>query len=105
MLQRLRLMRVPRCFQGPLIVLPCLAILGFLRGLAFLPRLLGLRLLTPLLPQVGARRQASRFFFFFNLAVSWRGAWVFCISFDLDSLLIYQDSSINLFAPFHVSSI
>ena len=25
-------MWAPRCFQGPLIVLPCLAILGFLQG-------------------------------------------------------------------------
>ena len=32
LLPRLRLMWAPRCFQGPLIVLPCLAILGFLQG-------------------------------------------------------------------------
>ena len=37
----------------------------FLWGLSLLPRLLGLRLLTPLLPQVGARRQASRLSLFF----------------------------------------
>ena len=49
-------------------------------GLALLPRLLGLCLLTPLLSQVGAQRHASRlFFFFFNLVVSWRGAWVFVL--------------------------
>ena len=99
-------MRAPRCFQGPLIVLPCLAILGFLPGLALLLCLQGLCLLTPLLPQVGARRQASRLFiFFFNLAVSWHGAWVFCIASGLDSLLIYQDSSINFFTHFPVLSI
>ena len=66
-LPRLRLMRAPRCFQGPLIVLPCLAILGFHRGLALMLRLLGLRLLAPLLPQVGAQSQAFRLCFFFFL--------------------------------------
>ena len=50
LLLRLRLMQVPRCF---LIVLPYLVILGFLRGLVLLLRLLGLRLLTPPLPQAG----------------------------------------------------
>ena len=108
LLPRLRLMRAPWCFQGPLIVLQCLAILGFLRGLTLLPRLLRLHLLTTLLPQVGARRQSSSlffFFFFFNLVVSWPGAWVFCIASDLDFLLIYQDSSINFFTHFPVSSI
>ena len=30
LLLRVRLRQAPRCFQGPLIVLPCLAILGFL---------------------------------------------------------------------------
>ena len=50
LLPRLRLMRASRCFQGPLIMLPCLEILGFLRGLALFLRLLGLHLLTPLLP-------------------------------------------------------
>ena len=70
---RLRLMQVPRCFQGPLIVLPCLAILGFLRGLVLLLHLLGLRLLTPPHPQVGAQHQAFRFFFFF-FGSSWREA-------------------------------
>ena len=68
MLPRMRLMRAPRCFQGPLIVLPCLAILEFLRGLALLFHLLGLRLLIPLLPQVGDQRpdfRLSLFFFFF----------------------------------------
>ena len=93
-------------FSGALIVLPCLAILGFLRGLALLLRLLGLCLLTPLLPQVGAQRQAFRlslFFFFFGcILVQSLG---FCIASDLDYLLIYQDSSINFFAPFPVSSI
>ena len=64
LLSTLRLMRAPRCFQGPLIVLPCLVIFGFLQRLALLPCLLGLRLLSPLLPQVEARRQASRLFFF-----------------------------------------
>ena len=68
LLPRLRLMRAPRCFQGPLIVLPCLVILGFLRGLALLHCLLGLCLLTPLLPKVGARSQASRLFFFLTLS-------------------------------------
>ena len=47
-------------FLGPLIMLSCLAILGFLRGLVLLLCLLGLRLLTPLLPQVGAQCQAFR---------------------------------------------
>ena len=76
-----RLMRTPRCFQGPLIVLPCLAILGFLRGLALLLRLLGLRLLTPLLPQVGAQCQVFKLspFSFFFFCVSQRGAWVFIL--------------------------
>ena len=62
--------------------------LEFLQGLALLLRLLGLRLLTPLLPQVRAQRQAFRLFFFFFF-VFWRGA---C-----------QDSSINFCAPFPVS--
>ena len=53
-------MRASRCYLGPLIVLPFLVIFGFLRGLVLLPHLLGLRLLTPLLPQVEVRRQASR---------------------------------------------
>ena len=52
---------VTGCFQGALIVLPCPAILGFLRGLVLQLRLLGLRFL---LPQVGAQRQAFRLFFF-----------------------------------------
>ena len=80
-----------------------LVVLRFLRELALLSRLLGLRLLTPLLSQVGARRKASRlcfFFFFFDLAVSWRGAWDFCNASDLDFSLIYQDSSINVIALF-----
>ena len=53
LLPRLRLMQAPRCFQGPLIVLPCLAILEFLQGLVLLLCLLGLRLLTHSLPQDG----------------------------------------------------
>ena len=61
-------MRAPRCYLGPLIVFPCLVIFGFLRRLALLPRLLGLRLLTPLLPQVEVRRQVSRLFFFLTLS-------------------------------------
>ena len=91
LLLRLRLMLALRCFQGPLIVLPCQVVLGFLRGLALLSRLLGLHLLTPLLPQIGARCKASRLFFsfFFYLIVSWRGAWYFCIAPDLDFSLIY----------------
>ena len=99
----LRLMRAPGCFQGPLIVIPCLAILGFLRGLALLLSLLGLSLLTPLLSQVGAQRQAFRLSLFFLLyhGVEPR----FCIASDLDFLLIYKDSSINFFVPFLVSSI
>ena len=100
----LRLMRAPGCFQGPLIVIPCLAILGFLRGLALLLSLLGLSLLTPLLSQVGAQRQAFRLFFFFFFL--YHGVEPrFCIASDLDFLLIYKDSSINFFVPFLVSSI
>ena len=101
-------MRAPRCFKGPLIVLPCLAILRFLWGLALLLRLLRLSLLTPLLPQVKAQRQAFRlslsffFFFFFFLPILARSLG-FCIASDLDYLLIYQDSSINFFALFPVS--
>ena len=49
-----------RCYLGPLIVFPCRVIFGFLRGLVLLPLLLGLRLLTPLLPQAEVRRQASK---------------------------------------------
>ena len=106
LLPRMRLMRAPRCFQGPLIVLPFLAILEFLRGLALLLSLLGLRLLTPLLPQVGAQRQVFRlsvfFFFFFCILAQSLG---FCIASDFDYLLIYQDSSINFFTLFPISSI
>ena len=86
-------------------MLPCLAILGFLRGLALLLCLLGLRPLTLLLPQVGAQRQAFRlsvFFFFWCILAQSLG---FCIASDFDYLLIYQDSSINFFAPFPISSI
>ena len=78
-----------------------LVVLRFLRELALLSSLLGLRLLTPLLSQVGARRKASRlYFFFFDLAVSWRRAWDFCNASDLDFSLIYQDSSINVITLF-----
>ena len=77
LLPRLSLNWAPRCFQGPLIVLPYLAILEFLRGLALLLRLLGLRLLTPLLLQIEAQRKAFRLFFFFG--ESWCGAWVFLL--------------------------
>ena len=45
----------PRCFRGPLIVLPCLVIFGFFWRPALLPRPLGFRLLTLLFPQVEAR--------------------------------------------------
>ena len=83
-------MRAPRCFQGPLIVLPYLAILGFLRGPVLLLRLLGLRFFTPLLPQVGAQRQAFRlslfFFLFWCILAQSLG---FCIASDFDYLLIY----------------
>ena len=101
-------MRAPRCFQGPLIVLPCLEILRFLRGLVLLLLLLGLlllghRLLTPLLPKVGAQRQAFRLSFFFWCILA--RSLGFCIAYDLDYLLIYQDSSINFLAPCPVSSI
>ena len=105
LLPMLRLIRAPRCFKGPLIVLPCLAILGFLRGLALLLLLLGLRLLTPLLSQVEAQRQAFRLFFFFFFLVYPGMEPTFCIASDLDYLLIYKDSSINFFVPFLVSSI
>ena len=60
MLPRLRLMGAPRCFRGPLIVLPYLVIFRFFRRPALLPRQLGFRLLTLLLPQVEARLQALR---------------------------------------------
>ena len=53
-------MRALRCYLGPLIMLPYLVIFGFLRGLVLLLCLLGLCLLTPLLPQAEVRRQASR---------------------------------------------
>ena len=95
-------MQVLRCF---LIVLPCLVILGFLRGLVFLLCLLGLCLLTPPLPQAKAQRQAFRlFFFFFFLRILARSLG-FCIASDFDYLLIYHDSLINSFAPFPVSLI
>ena len=75
-------------------------------GLVLLLHLLGLRFLTPLLPQAEAQRQAFRlslstFFFCYILARSLG----FCISSNFDYLLIYQDSSINSFSPFPVSSI
>ena len=66
---------------------------------------LRLRLLTPLLSQVGAQHQAFRLFFFFFFWCTLARRLGFCIAFDLDFLLIYQDSSINFFAPFPVSSI
>ena len=62
MLLRLGLMWAPRCFRGPLIVLPYLMILGILWWSALLPRPLGLRLLTPLLSQVVARLQVPKLF-------------------------------------------
>ena len=54
-------------FSGALDRAPLPGDSRFLRGLALLLRLLGLRLLTPLLLQVGAQRQAFRLFFFFFL--------------------------------------
>ena len=95
-------MRAPMCFQGALIVLTCLVILGFLRRLALLLHLLGICLLTPLLPQVGAQRQAFRLLFFWCILAQSLG---FYIAYDIDFLLIYQDSSINFFTPFPVLSI
>ena len=53
-------MGASRCFRGPLIVLPYLVIFGFFQRPALLPRPLGFRLLTLLLPQVKARLQALR---------------------------------------------
>ena len=50
LLLRLRLMGLLRCFQGPLIVLPCLMIFRFLRRPALLLCPLEPRLLTPLFP-------------------------------------------------------
>ena len=60
LLPRLRLMGAPRCFWGPLIVLPCLVIFEFFRRPALLSLPLGFRLLTLLLSQVEARLQALR---------------------------------------------
>ena len=95
--------RALRCFLGPLVVLPCLLIFGFLRRPALLPCLLGLRLLTPLLPQVGARPQAPKLFI---LTFLYPGAepGIFVFS-DLDFSLIHIDSSINYIALFIVLSI
>ena len=89
-------------FSRPLIMLLCLAILRFLRGLALLLRLLGLCLLTPLLSRVEAQRQAFRIFFFWRILARSLG---FCIASDFIFLLIYPDSLINFFGPFPVSSI
>ena len=92
--------RAPRCFLGPMVVLPCLLIFGFLRRLALFPCLLGLRLLTPLLPQVGARPQAPRLFILTLLYPSAEpGIFVFS---NLDFSLIHTDSSINYIALFIV---
>ena len=94
-------------FSRALIVLPCLVVLEFLRGLVLLLRLLGLRFLTPLLLQAGAQRQAFRlsiFLFFLFWCILARSLG-FCIASDFDYFFIYQDSSINSFAPFSVSSI
>ena len=88
-------MQVPRCLQGLLIVLSCLAILGFLRGLVLLFFQPGLRLLIPL-PHAEAQCQAFRLFFFWRMLARSLG---FCIAFDFDYLLIYYDSLINSFAP------
>ena len=104
LLPRLRFRWAPRCFQGPLILLPCLVILGFLQGLVPLLRLLGLCFFTPLLPQAEAQRQAFRLFFFFFWCILARSLG-FCIAHVFYYLLIYQDSSINSFAHFPVSSI
>ena len=71
-------MQAPRCFQGPLIVLPCRAILRFLRGLVLLLRLLRLRLLTPSLPQAGAQRQALGSFFFFFVHPGAEPGFLYC---------------------------
>ena len=83
LLPTLRLMQVPRCF---LIVFPYLVILGFLQGLVLLLCLLGLRLLTPPLPQAGPQRLAFRHSLFFFFA-SWREAWVFVLLLTLTILL------------------
>ena len=101
LLPRLRLMQVPRHF---LIVLPCLVILGFLRGLVLLVRLLGLRLLTPPLPQTGAQRLAFRLCLFFFWGILARSLG-FCIDSYFDYFLIYHDLLINFFAPFLISLI
>ena len=53
-------MGAPRCFRGPLIMLPYLVIFGFFRKLALLPRSLVFRLLTLLLLQVEVGLQALR---------------------------------------------
>ena len=91
-------MRAPRCFRGPLIVLPCLVILWFLWRLALLP-CLGLRLFTPLLPRVEARLQAPRLFI---LTLLYLGAEprIFVLPMILAFSLIYKDSSINFIAGF-----
>ena len=69
----------------------------------------GVLFFTPLLSQDGAQRQAFRlsfslFFFFLFWCILARSLG-FYIASDFDYLLIYQDSSINSFAPFSVSSV
>ena len=74
-------------------------ILGFLRRLALLPRPLGLRLLTPLLPRVEARLQAPRLFIL-TLLYSGVEPRIFVLPMILAFSLIYKDSSINFIAAF-----
>ena len=65
-----------------------------------MPSPLGLRLLTPLLSQVGARPQAPGLFILTLLYPSMEPG-IFVFLFYLDFSLIYKDSLINFYRSFY----